>query len=110
MVFQSNSVEAVGQSNHSLAQKSSFAFGPPLFIKVELQLSILTTKMGNCVSPAAAVPVAVPVPDEKDKIIVNLKLDLMWQRLELEQKCKSLKLKCQSLAMELERSEDEYCE
>ena len=68
--------------------------------------------MGNCVSPAAAVPDATPtpVPDEKDKIIVNLMMDLMWQRLELEQKCKSLELKCQTLAVELERSEDEYLE
>ena len=31
-----NSVEAAGQSTFSLAQKSSFSFGPPLFIKVEL--------------------------------------------------------------------------
>ena len=68
--------------------------------------------MGNCVSPAAAVPDATPtpVPDEKDKIIVNLMMDLMWQRLELEQKCKSLELKCRTLAVELERSEDEYLE
>ena len=68
--------------------------------------------MGNCVSPAAAVPDATstPAPDEKDKIIVNLKMDLMWQRLELEQKCKSLELKCRSLAVELERSKDEYLE
>ena len=63
-------------------------------------------------SPAAAVPHATPtpVPDEKDKIIVNLMMDLMWQRLELEQKCKSLELKCQSLVVELERSKDEYLE
>ena len=67
--------------------------------------------MGNCVSPAA-VPVAVStsLPDEKYKIIANLKMDLMWQRLELEQKCKSLELKCQSLTVELERREDEYLE
>ena len=60
-------------------------------------------------SPTAAAPDATPtpVPDEKDLIIVNLKMDLMWQRLELEQKCKSLELKCRNLAVELERSEDE---
>ena len=66
--------------------------------------------MDNCVSPAVAVPDATPtpVPDEKDIIIVNLKMDLMWQRL--LQKCKSLKLKCRSLTVKLERSEDEYRE
>ena len=55
-------------------------------------------------SPAAAAPDAVPVPDEKDAIIANL----MWQRLDLMYK--SLELKCRSLAVELERSEDEYRE
>ena len=68
--------------------------------------------MSNSVSPAVAVPDAThtPVPDEKNLIIVNLKMDLMWQRLKLDQKCKSLKLKCRSLTVELEQSEDEYRE
>ena len=34
----------------------------------------------------------------------------MTFRLELEQKCESLELKCRTLAVELERSEDEYLE
>ena len=70
--------------------------------------------MGNCMSPATAapapeaVPTPTPVPDEKDETIANLKLDLMRQKLELEQKCQGLELKCRRLTMELERSEDEY--
>ena len=72
--------------------------------------------MGNCMYPATAaaaldaLPTPTPVLDEKDKIIANLKLDFMRQKLELEQKCQGLELKCRRLTMELERSEDDYRE
>ena len=55
-----------------------------------------------------ALPTPTPVPDEKDEIIANLILDLMRQKLELEQKCQGLRLKCRRLTIELEQSENDY--
>ena len=62
--------------------------------------------MGNCMSsvPVTApdiVTIPAPASDEKEAVIADLKLRLMYQRLELEHRCKYLELK-------LEQRDDDY--